>query len=72
VLGTVQQFARSLDLSRHQVLRFLRETASDPIVLHAGDGRDRLLILDACSFADLLDNAGAELHADTSIVSFCT
>ncbi len=71
VLGTVQQFARSLNLTRHQVLRFLRENASDPILLHTGDGRDRLLILDACSFAALLDDADAQLNANASVVSLC-
>lgn len=72
VLATVQQFAGSLDLSHRDVLRVAQENPQGTIVLNAGNGRDRLLILDACSFDAFLHNAGAQLDADTSVVSLCT
>jgi hypothetical protein len=46
-MGTLHQFATHLNRSRAFVLRCVHGRARDAIILHAGEGLDRLLILDA-------------------------
>lgn len=47
VMGTLHQFADRLNRSRSFVLHCVRDRAQDAIILNAGEGLDRLLILDA-------------------------
>lgn len=46
-IGTLQQFSRSLNLSRSSILQCVQNEAQGSIILNAGEGLDRFLIIDA-------------------------
>lgn len=46
-MGTLHQFADRLNRSRAFVLHCVHDRAEDAIILDAGEGLDRLLILDS-------------------------
>lgn len=46
-VGTLHQFATRLNRPRAVVLHCVRAGDEDAVILDAGEGRDRLLILDA-------------------------
>ena len=54
-IGTLRQFSSSFDMSHGSVLECMRREAEDSIILHAGSGRDRVLIVDAQAIEALLD-----------------
>ena len=45
-IGTLQQFAHSLKRSRAAILHCVQHYAEGSVILNAGEGMDRLLILD--------------------------
>lgn len=45
-IGTLQQFADSLKRSRAAILHCIQHYAEDTVILNAGEGLDRLLIVD--------------------------
>lgn len=45
-VGTLQQFARSFKRSREAILHCVQHYAEESVILDAGEGLDRLLILD--------------------------
>lgn len=45
-IGTLRQFATSFALSPTSVLECLRREANDAVILHAGNGPSRVLIVD--------------------------
>ena len=47
-IGTLQQFARSFDLSLTGLLHALDTTARDCVIVQTGSAPNRLLILDGC------------------------
>lgn len=53
-IGTLRQFARSLNLSCAALLERLHTEARDCIILCAGTGADSLLILDPCGLSALV------------------
>jgi hypothetical protein len=52
-IGTLHQFADRLDRSRAFVLRCVHNRAQDAVILDAGEGLDRLLILDSDGYQAL-------------------
>jgi len=52
-IGTLQQFARSFDLSITGLLRALDTTAHDCVIFRGGSAPHRLLILDDCGLPAL-------------------
>ena len=52
-MGTLHQFADRLDRSRAFVLHCVHDRAQDAIILDAGEGLDRLLILDSDGYQAL-------------------
>ena len=53
-MGTLSQFADRVNRSRSFVLRWVHDRAPRAIVLNAGEGRERLLILAPNEFKRLL------------------
>ncbi len=52
-IGTLHQFADRLDRSRAVVLRCVHDRAQDAVIFDAGEGLDRLLILDSGGYQAL-------------------
>jgi len=52
-IGTLQQFARSFDLSMAHLLHALDTTVQDYVIFQAGSAPNRLLILDGCGLPAL-------------------
>jgi hypothetical protein len=60
-IGTLRQFAFSLNLSIAALLEVLETEARDCVIFRAGSTPDRLLILDGCGLPALFAaSAGAE------------
>ncbi len=57
VVGMLCQVARAFNLTRRSVLKCLREHAPESVILSAGEGLDRLLIMDAKAVQALRDYA---------------
>lgn len=62
-VGTLRDFSSRFRLSPASVLHCLRRDAREPIILDAGEGRKRLLIVDA--------NGLDALWSDSSRASSC-
>ena len=70
-IGTLQQFSRAFALPRSFILSCLHEEQPDSIILDAGDGLDRLLILDTDALQTLLQRS-AQAQAIKKIVTVAT
>lgn len=67
-IGTLQQFAESLNLPRAFILQCLQDELPSSVILNAGEGLDRLLILDTKGLETLLRRA-AQAQALRQVVS---
>lgn len=67
-IGTLQQFSKSLNLPRAFILQCLRDELPGSIILNAGEGLDRLIILDTAGLETLLRRA-AQAQALKQVVS---
>lgn len=67
-IGTLQQFAHAFDLPRSFILSCLHDEQPDSIILDAGSGLDRLLILDMDALHVLLRRS-AQAQAIKQIVT---
>lgn len=56
-IGTLQQFARSFNLSVSCLLHVLDTTAQDCVIFRAGSTPERVLILDSCGLPVLFATA---------------
>lgn len=72
IVGLLCQVARAFNMTRSAVLRCLRNHAPEAVILSAGQGLDRLLIIDAEAVQALRDYAqskAAPLRVSASAAS---